>query len=134
MSLGCFWKSPRAQKTNEMSPSAVPNGIDAENASKLIPKGVEDAKGASVTVNDINITKTPSEVPIVADVSNCAPVISSGINGTDKCASFSYPESETQDPYQIVSQYHSRPSKLRIAGIGAGASGMYSQTLKPVCR
>lgn len=35
---------------------------------------------------------------------------------------FSYPEMAT--PYRVLQQYHSKPTKLRVACIGAGASGI----------
>jgi hypothetical protein len=71
-----------------MSPSAIPNGIDA-NSPSAIPNGT-----------------------------NCATAN----------AEFTYPE--PQRPYHVLKQYHSKPTKLRVAGVGAGASGMYTQNLK----
>lgn len=44
-------------------------------------------------------------------------------NGASSAASeFTYPEMAT--PYQVLPQYHSKPTKLRVACIGAGASGL----------
>ncbi|KAK6378802.1 hypothetical protein LTS17_006505 [Exophiala oligosperma] len=39
---------------------------------------------------------------------------------------FEYPELKvgTDEPYKILGQYHSKPRKLRIATVGAGASGL----------
>ena len=43
-------------------------------------------------------------------------------------AVYEYPEldaeSKCDGPYQILDQYHSKPRKLRIASVGAGASGL----------
>lgn len=52
-------------------------------------------------------------------------------NGAQDAASeFSYPESST--PYKVLNQYHSKPTKLRVACVGAGASGM-CLSYKMVC-
>ncbi|ERS96873.1 hypothetical protein HMPREF1624_07082 [Sporothrix schenckii ATCC 58251] len=55
-----------------------------------------------------------------------SPSAINGTNGTDKPANdantFSYPEMAT--PYRVLQQYHSKPTKLRVACIGAGASGI----------
>lgn len=47
-------------------------------------------------------------------------------NGANpKAEEFSYPPTVPQNaPYSIVRQYHSKPTKLRVACIGAGASGL----------
>ncbi|KAF2119710.1 hypothetical protein BDV96DRAFT_610597 [Lophiotrema nucula] len=37
---------------------------------------------------------------------------------------FSYPPANSEGPYKILDQYHSKPSKLRVACAGAGASGL----------
>lgn len=37
---------------------------------------------------------------------------------------FTYPESCSSGPYRILDQYHSQPAKLRVACVGAGASGL----------
>lgn len=51
-----------------------------------------------------------------------------GKNGLNGAVSeeFSYPPyvPENSGPYQILKQYHSKPTKLRVACIGAGASGL----------
>lgn len=39
-----------------------------------------------------------------------------------KADEFDYPEMAT--PYRVLNQYHSKPTKLRVACVGAGASGM----------
>lgn len=46
----------------------------------------------------------------------------SSANGQVKSEEFTYPEMAT--PYRVLDQYHSKPTKLRVAGIGAGASGL----------
>lgn len=55
-----------------------------------------------------------------------SPSATNGTNGADKPANdantFSYPEMAT--PYRVLKQYHSKPTKLRVACIGAGASGI----------
>ena len=45
-----------------------------------------------------------------------------GINGISH--SYEYPEPTPDGPYRVVDQYHSRPRRLRVACVGAGASGL----------
>jgi cation diffusion facilitator CzcD-associated flavoprotein CzcO len=35
-----------------------------------------------------------------------------------------YPEPTPEGPYRVLDQYHSRPDRLRVACVGAGASGL----------
>jgi cation diffusion facilitator CzcD-associated flavoprotein CzcO len=37
---------------------------------------------------------------------------------------FDYPEATPEGPYRVLPQYHSKPRKLRVACVGAGASGL----------
>jgi cation diffusion facilitator CzcD-associated flavoprotein CzcO len=43
-----------------------------------------------------------------------------GING----AGIPYGAEDSFESYRVLSQYHSKPSKLRVAGVGAGATGL----------
>ena len=45
-------------------------------------------------------------------------------NGVNTSPQYGYPESTPDGPYEVLDQYHSKPTKLRIACIGAGASGL----------
>jgi hypothetical protein len=45
-----------------------------------------------------------------------------GANGTYK--EFEYPSATPNGPYKVLDQYHSKPRKMRIACVGAGASGL----------
>ena len=45
-----------------------------------------------------------------------------GVNGVG--ATYSYPERTPTGPYRVLDQYHSKPRKLRVACVGAGASGL----------
>jgi cation diffusion facilitator CzcD-associated flavoprotein CzcO len=45
-----------------------------------------------------------------------------GANGTHP--EFDYPEATPEGPYRVLNQYHSKPRKLRVACVGAGASGL----------
>lgn len=47
-------------------------------------------------------------------------------NGTkDKALEFNYPPNVPKNtPYTVLPQYHSKPTKLRVACVGAGASGL----------
>lgn len=47
-----------------------------------------------------------------------------GLHVNDQSQDYDYPPSHVDGPYKILNQYHSRPSKLRVACIGAGASGL----------
>ena len=48
------------------------------------------------------------------------------VNGTNGIAqNYPYPEEQTPEgPYKILDQYHSKPRRLRVACVGAGASGL----------
>jgi ribulose 1,5-bisphosphate synthetase/thiazole synthase len=37
---------------------------------------------------------------------------------------YDYPEAILDGPYRVLDQYHSKPRKLRVACVGAGASGL----------
>jgi hypothetical protein len=54
----------------------------------------------------------PSKVEIVEDSQN----------GTHESKASSI-ASRRAEPYKILNQYHSQPSKIRVACVGAGASG-----------
>lgn len=43
-------------------------------------------------------------------------------NGLDPV--YQYPEATSEGPYRVIDQYHSKPSKLRVACVGAGATGL----------
>jgi cation diffusion facilitator CzcD-associated flavoprotein CzcO len=47
------------------------------------------------------------------------------INGMNGIANmYEYPPANPEGEYRILQQYHSKPSKLRVACVGAGASGL----------
>lgn len=50
------------------------------------------------------------------------PSVVAGMNGIAEA--FEYPEATPEGEYRILQQYHSRPRKLRVACVGAGASGL----------
>ena len=50
------------------------------------------------------------------------PSITNGVNGHDLAADYPDPEPQT-GPYRVLEQYHSKRTRLRVASIGAGASG-----------
>lgn len=50
------------------------------------------------------------------------PSVVNGVNGVAQ--SYNYPEPTSDGPYQVLDQYHSRPRRLRVACVGAGASGL----------
>ncbi len=45
-----------------------------------------------------------------------------GVNGVGQ--TFDYPETVAEGPYRVLEQYHSMPRRLRVACVGAGASGL----------
>lgn len=45
-----------------------------------------------------------------------------GVNGITH--QFEYPEKTPEGPYRVLNQYHSKPRRLRVACVGAGASGL----------
>jgi hypothetical protein len=57
-------------------------------------------------------TMSPSKIPSITN----------GVNGHDLWAD--YPDIEPRTgPYRVLEQYHSKRTRLRVASIGAGASG-----------
>jgi len=50
------------------------------------------------------------------------PSVVNGINGVAQ--SYAYPENPAEESYRVLDQYHSRPRRLRVACVGAGASGL----------
>ncbi|KAI1625804.1 hypothetical protein EDD37DRAFT_588822 [Exophiala viscosa] len=50
------------------------------------------------------------------------PSVVQGVNGISP--TYSYPERTPDGPYKVLKQYHSKPRKLRVACVGAGASGL----------
>ncbi|KAF2815739.1 FAD/NAD(P)-binding domain-containing protein [Mytilinidion resinicola] len=55
-----------------------------------------------------------------------APSATAPANGTNGLTApeFGYPPANVEGPYKVLNQYHSKPSKLRVACCGAGASGL----------
>lgn len=45
-----------------------------------------------------------------------------GVNGIGRA--YDYPEQTPEGPYRVLNQYHSQPRRLRVACVGAGASGL----------
>lgn len=68
-----------------------------------------------VAEEDVNMS--PTSVPAAA---------SSTLNGTNGFAPvYTYPEATPEGEYKVLkNQYHSKPNKLRVACVGAGASGL----------
>ena len=50
------------------------------------------------------------------------PSVVEGVNGIAN--QFEYPERSPEGPYRVLDQYHSKPRRLRVACVGAGASGL----------
>lgn len=50
------------------------------------------------------------------------PPTMNGVNGHER--TFRYPEPTPDGPYRVLNQYHSEPRRLRVACVGAGASGL----------
>ena len=50
------------------------------------------------------------------------PTAVNGVNGIGR--TFQYPEQTPEGPYRVLNQYHSEPRRLRVACVGAGASGL----------
>lgn len=50
------------------------------------------------------------------------PSVVNGINGIAQ--SYAYPQANPEGPYRVLDQYHSKPDRLRVACVGAGASGL----------
>lgn len=50
------------------------------------------------------------------------PSVVAGVNGIAN--SYEYPETTPEGPYRVLDQYHSKPRRLRVACVGAGASGL----------
>ena len=50
------------------------------------------------------------------------PSVVDGVDGVGH--TFDYPEQTPEGPYRVLDQYHSKPRRLRVACVGAGASGL----------
>ena len=50
------------------------------------------------------------------------PPATNGPNGTHQ--EYAYPEATPEGPYRVLDQYHSKARKLRVACVGAGATGL----------
>ena len=50
------------------------------------------------------------------------PTVVNGVNGVAR--TFDYPERTPDGAYRVLDQYHSQPRRLRVACVGAGASGL----------
>lgn len=50
------------------------------------------------------------------------PSVMNGVDGISQ--NYEYPEATPEGPYRVLNQYHSKPRKLRVAFVGAGASGL----------
>jgi hypothetical protein len=90
----------------------------SSGADRDVPDAVEVAKQASISVSHIEDTAAATD--------HAAPpaVIPNPVNGVNGVAyGFDYPEEAAQTEYKILPQHHSKPGKLRVACIGAGASG-----------
>jgi len=86
----------------------------AESASALAKEGVAAAMDVAKTNGRANGTTTNSNGHA-----------SSSIDNDNGANTFHYPKAvDPKAPYEILQQYHSKPTKLRIACIGAGASGL----------
>jgi hypothetical protein len=64
-------------------------------------------------------------VEIIEDVSMSPSKMPSSINGAIGIPEeLDYPEATPAGEYKVLKQYHSKPRKLRVACVGAGASGL----------
>lgn len=63
-----------------------------------------------------------SDTPITSPEPSTMPSVVEGLNGAS--THYDYPERSPSGPYRILDQYHSRPRKLKVACVGAGASGL----------
>lgn len=50
------------------------------------------------------------------------PCVVNGVNGV--AHSYDYPDATPDGQYRILDQYHSKPRRLRVVCVGAGASGL----------
>ena len=81
--------------------------IDSNVNFVLLPRPTD----YSYTMSDLGPAE-PSQMPSVV----------AGTNGIGQM--FDYPEATPGGPYEVLQQYHSKPGKLRVACVGAGASGL----------
>ena len=89
----------------------APSAVDAEQV---------NGHSESVPVTKANYAVS-NESSTQAAQSECANFFDS-MQQTATAEDFEYPPLAT--PYRILNQYHSKPTKLRVASIGAGASGL----------
>lgn len=81
----------------------------------------EDVPAASFAKGPATSSDTPSKPE-----SKMAPSeLLTHINGVNGIANmYDYPPANPEGEYKILQQYHSKPTKLRVACVGAGASGL----------
>ena len=95
-----------------------PRDGSAKKNGKAEKKEVTERVDTPVTeqVKQSPKTETPAMAP------SAMPPAVNGINGV--AASYEYPPANPEGEYKVLNQYHSKPSKLRVACCGAGASGL----------
>ena len=83
-------------------------------------------KQQSASAKPSNSSSTTSASLISAPEPAMAPSeMLTAINGVNGIAAmYDYPPADPEGEYRILQQYHSKPSKLRVACAGAGASGL----------
>jgi hypothetical protein len=67
-------------------------------------------------------SETPEPEPESSMAPSEMPTTLNGINGI--AGMYNYPPANPEGPYKVLNQYHSKPSKMRVACCGAGASGL----------
>ncbi|KAL5390168.1 hypothetical protein PMIN06_002078 [Paraphaeosphaeria minitans] len=89
-------------------------------------KGEKSEKQTSAPAASSTDTPTASSNALSKPEPEMAPSkLLTPINGVNGIANmYDYPPANPEGEYRVLQQYHSKPSKLRVACVGAGASGL----------
>lgn len=70
-----------------------------------------------------DLKEVPSSTGTSTEATNLKPI--NGSHPTNGAVpQYDYPEPTPDGPYKVIDQYHSKPRKLRVACVGAGATGL----------
>lgn len=99
---------------------------------RLTPPRVKDEKNekhekqsSAPAVSSTDTSTTSSSTPAISESAMAPSELLTAVSGVNGIANmYDYPPANPEGEYRILQQYHSKPSKLRVACVGAGASGL----------
>ena len=97
----------------------TPSGEKIQKNEKSEKQHIESIEPSSCP-STTSISGISTSEPVMAP--SAMPDATNGVNGIS--ATYDYPPPNPKGDYRVLQQYHSKPSKLRVACAGAGASGL----------